>query len=130
LPVEVSIPTALAQVLAAQNQVAPPPATGIALIDTGATRSCVDSKIISQLGVNPIGVITTGTAGGPVQQSLFPARFRFPGEGLDLEFSSVIGADLAGQNIAGRNIIVLVGRDVLSHCQLIYNGPGGFFTLA
>jgi heterodisulfide reductase subunit C len=48
LPVEVSIPTALAQVLAAQNQVSPPPATGIALIDTGATRSCVDSKIISQ----------------------------------------------------------------------------------
>jgi hypothetical protein len=27
-------------------------------------------------------------------------------------------------------IVVLVGRDVLMNCVLIYNGAGGFFTLA
>jgi hypothetical protein len=100
------------------------------LIDTGATRSCVDSKVIASLGVKPIGVAVTGTAGGPVQQYRYPARFRFPGEGLEIEFSSVIGVNLAGQSIGGRDIIVLLGRDVLSRCILIYNGPGGFFTLA
>ncbi len=129
LQVEVSIPSALAQFLTAQNQSIPAPVTGWALIDTGATRSCVDSKAITNLGVNPIGVTTTGTAGGRVQQHLYPARFRFPGEALELEFSSVIGVDLSGQSIAGRDIIVLLCRDVLSRCVLIYNGPGGFFTL-
>jgi len=71
-----------------------------------------------------------GTAGGPVQQSLYPAKFRFPGEAFEIEFSSVVGADLTGQHIAGQDIIALLGRDVLSKCVLIYNGPGGFFTLA
>jgi len=82
------------------------------------------------LGVNPIGVTLMGTAGGPVQQSLYPAKFRFPGEAFEIEFSSVVGADLTGQHIAGQDIIALLGRDVLSKCVLIYNGPGGFFTLA
>jgi len=36
---------------------------------------------------------------------------------------SVIGVNLAGQSIGGRDIIVLQGRDVLSRCVLIYNGP-------
>lgn len=129
LQVEVSVPTALERHLTAQNQPVPPPVTGWALLDTGATRSCVDQSTIARLGVNPIGTTTTGTAGGRVQQYLYPAKFRFPGEGLEIEFSSVVGVDLAGQSIASRDLIVLVGRDVLSRCVLIYNGPGGFFTL-
>lgn len=130
LQVEVSIPPTLARFLTAQNQPIPPPVTGWALIDTGATSSCVDSKTITSLGVKPIGVAVTGTAGGPVQQHRYPAKFRFPGEGLEIEFSSVIGVNLAGQSVAGHDIIVLLGRDVLSQCVFIYNGLGGFFTLA
>ncbi len=129
LQVEVAIPPALAQLLTAQNQPIPPAVQGFALIDTGATRSCVDAQVISSLGVQPIGLIATGTAGGQVQQSLYPAKLRFPAEGLEIEFSSVIGVDLTGQSMAGRRIIALVGRDVLSRCVFIYNGPGGFFTL-
>jgi hypothetical protein len=56
LQVEISIPSALEQLLAAQNQPIPSPKTGWALIDTGATRTCVDAKTVSALGVNPIGV--------------------------------------------------------------------------
>jgi predicted aspartyl protease len=129
LQVEVYVPSALEQLLIAQNQPIPPPRTGWALIDTGATKSCVDINAISTLGVNPIGVTLTGTAGGQVQQPLYPARFRFPGEAFEQEFSSVIGVDLTGQSILGQDIIVLLGRDVLAKCVLIYNGPGGFFTL-
>jgi len=47
-----------------------------------------------------------------------------------VEFGSVIGVDLSGQSIAGQDVIVLLGRDVLSRCVLVYNGPGGSFTLA
>lgn len=129
LQVEVSIPSALEQHLAAQNQPIPAPITGWALIDTGATRSCVDTKTITQLGLKPIGVTQMGTARGPVKQHLYPAKFRFPGEELEIEFSSVVGVNLTGQSVAGRDLIVLLGRDVLSRCILIYNGPGGFFTL-
>lgn len=61
LDVSVSIPQALANLYARHQQPIPSPVTGIAMIDTGATRSCVHGPIMSQLGVNPIGVVTSGT---------------------------------------------------------------------
>ena len=54
LAVEVSIPTALTEKLTRENKPIPQPKAGLALIDTGATHSCVDDDVISQLGVNPI----------------------------------------------------------------------------
>lgn len=130
LQVEVSVPTPLSKFLASKEKPIPQSVTGWALIDTGATRSCVDAQALAKLGVSPIGLVETGTAGGTVPQHLYPARLRFPGEGLEVEFSSLIGANLSGQKIGDLDLIVLVGRDVLSQCILIYNGPGGFFTLA
>ncbi|GAC1466551.1 MAG: hypothetical protein NVS2B14_17770 [Chamaesiphon sp.] len=128
LAVEVSVPSALAQFLASQGVYIPPPVTGLALIDTGATKSCVDDTSISRLGISPVGVATTGTAGGLVQQNVYPVRLRFPGlEGnVEFEFSTAIGVNLQGQT---QNLIALLGRDVLSVCMLVYNGPGGFFSL-
>jgi hypothetical protein len=133
LNVLVHIPTALAQLLS-QGTPIPSPQSGIALIDTGASHTCVDESSLVKLGVNPIGVATTRTAAGPANQSRYPVRLEFPGEGLDLEFSSVTGVDLSGQAIdigaQSHPIVVLVGRDVLSQCVLVYNGPGGFYSLS
>lgn len=136
LQVEVSVASALAQHLASQGQPLPAPVSGWALVDTGATSTCVHETVIAGLGANPIGVATTGTAHGPVQRALYAARLNFPAEGFNLEFSSVIGVDLAGQSPpetkeAGRlPLIALVGRDILMGCVFTYNGPGGFFTLS
>ncbi len=116
--------------LTSQGETIPSPATGFALIDTGATRSCVDSRIISDLGVNPIGVVSLGTANGLSQHNLYPAKFRFPVTKFDIEFSSVVGVDLMGQSIGKLQMIALIGRDVLSHCLLVYNGAQGNFSLA
>ena len=130
LQVEVSVPTALSKFLASKERPVPQPLTGWALIDTGATRSCADATVLTKLGLSPIGVVEAGTAGGKIRQYLYPAKLRFPGEGLEIEFTSLIGVDLRGQKIADRELIVLLGRDVLSRCVLVYNGPGGFFTVA
>ncbi len=91
LQVEISIPTALSRVLEKREVPIPPPIMGWALIDTGATRTCADAEALSKLGVSPIGVVKTGTAGGTVDQKLYPARLRFPTEGFEIEFRSVIG---------------------------------------
>ncbi len=45
LPISVSIPQALAALYTSQQISLPSPVTGIALIDTGATRSCVHAPI-------------------------------------------------------------------------------------
>ncbi|MBI4602456.1 MAG: hypothetical protein HY721_10905 [Planctomycetes bacterium] len=130
LAVEIEVPGALAQWLMAQSRQVPQPVTGLALIDTGASRTCVDGVAITGLGVNPIGTTLSATAAGAKQQSLYPARLRFPGTAIDIEFNSILGADLSGQSVGGRKIIALVGRDILSRCLLVYNGPGGFYALS
>ena len=130
LPVEIAVPSALSRFLSAQNQQIPAPMTGLALIDTGATRSCVDSQVISSLGVNPIGITTLGTARGRSQHHLYPAKFSFPAIRFEIEFGSVVGVDLSGQGAGNMQIIALIGRDVLSRCILIYHGIKGSFSLA
>jgi len=130
LQVEVAIPAALENYLQAHGSPIPDPIAGWALIDTGASRTGVHGETIAALGVNPIGLATVGTAGGQRQQRVYPARFRFPDARWEFEFGSTIGFDLSGQTVGGRDIIVLLGREILSRTLLVYNGPGGFFSLA
>jgi hypothetical protein len=128
LQVEVCVPSDLEKLLSSQNQPIPQPVTGWALIDTGASRTAVEQSCIASLGVQPIGAAKTGTAGGIREVGIYPARFRFPGQGMDMEFSSTLGVDLKGQKVGGRDLLVLIGRDVLARGVLIYNGPSGGFT--
>jgi predicted aspartyl protease len=130
LPLEIAIPSALSRFLSVQNQQIPAPISGFGLIDTGATRSCVDSQVISNLGVNPIGIVNLGTARGRSQHHLYPAKFNFPAINFEVEFGSVVGVDLRGQGAGNTRIIALIGRDVLSRCILIYHGTKGSFSLA
>ena len=130
LEVEIHVPKALQGLLESQNQPIPSPARGLALIDTGATRTCADQSALSGLGINQIGLVSMGTAGGPTQCPLYPARCWFPSLGIDADFTSLVGVNLQGQTIVGQQLTVLIGRDILSRAQFIYAGRGGFFTLA
>jgi predicted aspartyl protease len=105
---------------------------GIALIDTGATITSINAPILSGLGINPVGIVNVGTAGGPQKQSVYPAKFRFPGTKLPgFELSRVIGCDLTGQTVMNqRPLIALIGRDVLTRAVLVYNGSAGMFSLS
>jgi len=106
---------------------------GFALIDTGASVSAVDVTVVQRLGVQPIGTVLVGTAGGPQQQATFPARFTFPGTPLPgLNFGSLLGSNLAGQMVAGHQgpLIALLGRDLLQRFVMVYNGPGAMVSLS
>jgi hypothetical protein len=130
IDVAISIPQALAELYTKQNIPIPSPIAGIALVDTGATRSCAHGSIMRQLGVNPIGVATSGTAAGQVQHNLYPAHFTFPAANINIDFSSVVGVNLTGQNINGKPLIALIGRDVLAMGIFVYNGHVGAFSIA
>ena len=54
VPIEVSLPTSLVTAYTQLHKPLPPPEAGLVLIDTGATRSCVDDDVIRKLGVSPI----------------------------------------------------------------------------
>ena len=89
--VEISIPRALRAELKAKKKKVPKSAIGDILIDTGASRTCVDTVVLQTMGINPIGTTIVSTPNGSSDQSLFPATIGFPDTPLPtVEFSSVI----------------------------------------
>ncbi len=102
------------------------PFSGLALLDTGASITCVNKDLLASLKIPPVGISQVYTPSGKAQQNTYPVEISFPQSNLPkVAFNQVLGSDLKGQEI-----VALIGRDVLQHFVLIYNGPGGFISLA
>lgn len=126
LQVEIGIPTTLASFLQAAGLPIPTPQQGLALIDTGASITGVDQQVLGALGLAPTGVTQVATPGGVVSQPLYACNISFPGTLIGtLKFNVVIGSSLAALGFSA-----LIGRDVLRHFQMVYNGVEGMWTLA
>ena len=112
--VEISVPDALAGVLAAAGKQLPSPVSGMALIDTGATSTCIDEDIPAVLGLAPLDRREVLTPSGKDSQLRYAVRIAFPGTSVSaLPFWVVYGSKLAkiGQTTAGEPLKVLLGRD-------------------
>ena len=125
LQVEISIPQSLAGVLTAANQQIPAAVVGAALVDTGATCCCVEESFLQQLRLQPINQVPMSGATGNRIQNAYQARLAFPGTPIPPLEMQVVGVQMN----QGKTICLL-GRDVLRHCVLIYNGPQGSYTIA
>ncbi len=129
-PVEVKITRELSSFLSTKGETLPPACTGLALIDTGTTRSCIDVSVAQRLNLLPISATQVVSANGQSFQGTYAAHIRFPAIGWDIEYSSVLSVNLSGQTIQGAPVIVLIGRDLLAKCVFVYNGTIGSFVLA
>jgi hypothetical protein len=118
------------------GQEPPPPILIHALIDTGASCSCIEPSILEALHLTPIGQVptytpSTGSLPHPCDQydiSLFipgATAATTPFQRPNLLVIAANKDSLHPQGIQG-----LIGRDVLEHCLLQYNGATGSFTLA
>jgi len=127
LPVEIKVPNALASFLTQKGQQVPAPVSGEALVDTGASISCVDETVVQGLGINPVGIAQVGTPStASTSQLQYPVLFQFPGTTLpSIEIAHALGSVLRPQGL-----LALIGRDILSSFVFVYNGLGGFVTLA
>lgn len=102
-----------------------------ALVDTGASRSQVDLQKLSELNLVPTGegdVYTASTGDSPESLDLFLVNLSFAGDqpGLLARNLSVFGSD----RLTGLKVDMLLGKDVLDRCLLVYDGAGRRFTLA
>lgn len=101
-----------------------PSQKAIALIDTGASSTCISSAIVKQLGLIPFDVQRVHTAAGETEQLLYDA-----GVVLPISQPNIISVQTPCAELDGQPFQVLLGRDILSRCSLIYNGPDNSFTL-
>ena len=132
LTLDVHVPPVIAASLSAAGQPVPTAASGLALIDTGATMTCVHEPHLTGLGLNPVSTVQVGTAAGPVQQNVYMARLVLPELGWTVDLP-VAGVNLAGQQAAvtpPQPIIALIGRNLLQLCVFTWNGVGGFWSLS
>jgi len=131
-PIEVHVPLQIAAAMAKAGQTVPNRISGIGLIDTGATLTCIDETILLSLGLNPIGQVNSVTANGPMLCNVYPARILFPVQGWTLDLGQSMGVNLKGQAIPTdppQPIIALLGRNLLERSVLIYNGITGLWTI-
>jgi hypothetical protein len=99
------------------------------LIDTGATITSIDDSIIAALNLSPTGsakMQTPSTGGNAIPVPTFEIELTIPGNN-PTRFSTltVIGGTFLPLGYHG-----LLGRDVLAHGRMEYDGPKDLLTLA
>lgn len=123
LQVSVTVEQNLGKGLIAQGKALPEPKSGLALIDTGASNTCIDEQAAKELGLPVIDVANMQSASHEKHPcNIYPVQIITPI--VTLNAPRAMGAALVSQGL-----LVLIGRDVLQSCALFYNGPAGQFTL-
>jgi predicted aspartyl protease len=102
------------------------PVVGWALIDTGASLTCIDRKTAEKAGLALVdsGPITSATHDNEIVP-IYAGRLKVAGIPQYIDTNRACGAKLEPQGL-----IALIGRDMLASCVLIYNGPDGSFSLS
>jgi len=126
LQVAITIAEQIATELIKQGKTIQPPVAGLGLIDTGASVTCVDEDAATQLQLPVIDVVNMSSASHASHQAnVYPIRVGIAGLPMAINAPRAIGAALKAQGL-----IALIGRDILGHCTLFYNGMAGSITLS
>jgi predicted aspartyl protease len=100
--------------------------TGIhALVDTGATESCIDSMLASQLNLPVVDRRTVSGVSGPQEVNMHLAQVYIP------PLSFTIYGMFAGVHLAAGGLVhrALIGRSFLQRFTMTYNGLTGDVTI-
>ena len=131
--VMVGVSDALAAALAAAGQPIPALIATSALVDTGASHTCMDPSLMRELGLTPTGRVKVTAPSGEAtshQADQYDVSFVIPaaiGE-TPLIFPNI---PVFCSELRNRSAFdVLIGRDVLEGCLFSHNGATGLFTLA
>ena len=99
--------------------------SGTALIDTGASVTCIDQSAARKAGLAIVdsGGISSATHANEIVP-IFAGRLDIHG------LSPVETFGAYGVNLESQNLIALIGRDLLASCVLVYNGTDDSFSLS
>jgi hypothetical protein len=126
----VSVGRTLQRRLAAPAVPSPSLITVRALIDTGADLSAVHPQVLHQLGVQAtrsVRVRRPGAGGGFRVAWLSDVELAVGGVSPGTHW---IATRVVGVALSTPTVLALIGRDLLVHCALFYNGPRGELTLS
>ena len=120
---------ARADALRGAGEPVPEPIHVAAMLDTGAAATCITEALARRLGLEPGGEMTVhGLGAGPGVGASYRVRVYFSGASAPELVSSL--AVIGVEDLDTFGVDALVGRDLLSRCLLLYNGPHGVCTFA
>ncbi len=124
MEIQVSVGPGVEEALRKSKAALPSPVKIMALIDTGATGTVIQSGIARQLGLNPVGIALINTPSSTnVQCYQYQVTMLFPN-------NVQVAATAIEAPLQGQHIQCLIGRDVLAHGVLVYIGYTNSFTLS
>jgi len=120
------------EIMLAQGKAVPNSVQLRALVDTGATYTCIDSSVVARLNLvrtGTMGVLTPTTGAIPQLLPQYDVDLQFVSPTSQvlppLEDVSVLEAALSAQGIQA-----LIGRDILARCLFVFDGPANSFSLS
>lgn len=119
--------------LVEQTQTVPQPVRIRALVDTGASCTCIDPESLAPLQLTPTGTVamsTPSTGTTPHQTEQFDIALIIPGATGTESPLYVPTLPVVSSVLKNQGIDALIGRDLLKRCTLHYNGTTGLFTVA
>jgi hypothetical protein len=96
-----------------------------ALVDTGATTSCIDSGLAMQLGLPVVDRQTISGVHGPKEVNVHLAQIHVPSLNTTI-YGRFAAVDLVA---GGQQHHVLIGRTFLSDFTMVYEGATGTVTI-
>ena len=90
-----------------------------ALVDTGASNSCIDKTLAERLNLRAVDNTTMHGTGGSFSANLYAAKIYVP----SLEHTHV--GPFAGLDLGNLSCSVLIGRSLLRKFRMRYDGPSG-----
>lgn len=123
--VTIHVSQPIANALQSSGKQLPKPQVGMGMIDTGASVTCVDLGAAKAMGLSEIDTVQMASASHSSHPApIYPVRLTIQGN-MNVDVPKAMGASLQPQGL-----IALIGRDVLVHCTLYYNGYSGAVTLS
>jgi predicted aspartyl protease len=97
-----------------------------ALVDTGATTSCIDNSLAVELGLPIVDRMPIAGVGGQHIANLYLAQIHVPA------LNRTLYGTFAGVNLrdGGQPHSALMGRTFLRHYRMVYNGTTGSVTIS
>ena len=129
----VSISSARLAAIKRAGKQPPPPIPVRALLDTGASCTCIEPSILQALNLEPRGqtsAFTPSSGAKPVACFQYDVGLVIPSGGVAFVTHNLLVIEAVADSLHPQGIQALIGRDILKHCLLNYNGVVDFFTLA
>jgi hypothetical protein len=129
--VGVGVSQARRDLLSAAGQNPPLLQSANALVDTGASSSAIDPSILSPLGLKPVSIApvhTPSTGDQPAMAYIYDVSIWL----VDSRTQYVLEKSfpVICTSLKTQGIDMLLGRDMLGECLLVYDGIDRRFTLA